>query len=91
MGVILFDGIAPQDEILGWLICFGIPLVGTSLMVVAAGFTYSRYLLRKKIEAASARVLEAHPELAQCTEDFRVFARKVLRELGWDRVSFTFS
>jgi hypothetical protein len=91
MGVILFDGIAPQDEIVGSLICFGIPLlVGMPVMLLAAGYMYCRVLMRTKIEEASARVLQAHPEFAQTKEDFRAFARKVMQELGWESVSFTY-
>jgi hypothetical protein len=89
MMLVMFE-LAPADEIIALLVSIGIPLVGTSFMFVAMGFIYYRYVVRTKIEAASARVLQAHPELAQSTEDFRVFARKVMCELGWDHVSFTF-
>lgn len=90
MFLVMLDDIVPQDEIIVLLVSIGIPLVGTSLIFFALAFAFFRHVVRTKIEAASARVLEAHPELAQSTEDFRVFARKVMCELGWDSVSFTF-
>jgi hypothetical protein len=78
------------NETVELLISTGIVLVGAVLAIAAAVYVCIRYVERKKIEAASIRVLQEYPEFAQTKEDFRVFARKVLGELGWNSVSFTF-
>lgn len=91
MGVIMFDGIVGDPEIAGWIFCFGIPSIGTALTLTAVSIAWYRRYVRGCIDAASERVLQEYPQFIQTREDFRAFARKVLRELGWDSVSFPFN
>ena len=91
MDVIVLDDIVAQSDIIALLIGLGIPLVGASIVVLGVGYAYSRYFVQKQIEAAEARVLREYPEFTQTKEDFRVFARKVSRELGWNEVTFSFN
>jgi hypothetical protein len=70
--------------------------LGFAMLVYAFAFgtaicAFCCYENQRKMRAASERVLEEHPELAQSTEDYRVYARKVMHELGWDSISFTFN
>jgi hypothetical protein len=91
MGIIMFDVITAEPEFVGWMICFGMPSIGIALTLMAVSFACYRCYVRSCIDAASERVLREYPEFIQTREDFRVFARKVLRELGWDSVTFTFN
>lgn len=91
MGIMMFDGIAGDPEFVGWMFCLAIPSIGSALTVTAVCVAFYRRYVRNCVEVASERVLHQYPEFIQTREDFRAFARKVLRELGWDSVSFPFN
>jgi hypothetical protein len=85
------DYLLAQEEMTMAFALIGVALGINILLLWAVGYAYGRHRERQKIEAASARVLQSHPEFAQTNEDFRAFARKVCADLGWDSVSFTYS
>ena len=91
MGANMCDVIAAPEKVTDLLICAGVVFPGALAMLLAAACGCYRVIVQKKVEAASARVLQEYPEFSQTREDFRAFARKVARELGWDSVTFTFN